>query len=144
MMLVVWDLGTGKAVCGKSVGHEPANAVKFYNHSSNKLLTVGNNSCRLWNPEYGAKRLDFVDISMGNLRRNICSVVVDDTDQFAYAGTKTGDILEFGLERALYKRSGPVRNLISQGVNCMGLLANGDLLIGAGDGTVAKMSTQNM
>ena len=38
--LAIWDLQTGKAVCGKPVGPEFANAVKFYNNSDDKLVTV--------------------------------------------------------------------------------------------------------
>jgi len=59
-------------------------------------------------------------------------------------GTLTGDIIEINLERLLYKRIGPAKRLFSQGVNCLALLANGDLLSGAGDGTIAKISIQNM
>jgi len=54
-------------------------------------------------------------------------------------GTLTGDIIEINLERRLFKRVGPANTLFSQGVNCMQLLANGDLLVGAGDGTIAKI-----
>lgn len=54
-------------------------------------------------------------------------------------GTLTGDIVEINLERRLFKRVGPGNNLFSQGINCMQLLANGDLLLGAGDGTIAKI-----
>jgi WD40 repeat protein len=144
MMLVVWDLSTAKAVCGSNVGHEPANAVKFYNNSDDKLVTVANNGFRIWNPNYQAKKLEFIDLAMGNMRRNINNVAIDDNDQFAYAGTNTGDVMEFSLERAVFKRVGPVRTLFSQGINCIQLLCNGDLIIGSGDGTIAKISTTNM
>ena len=54
-------------------------------------------------------------------------------------GTLTGDIVEISLNRRLFKRIGPGNTLFQQGINCMSLLANGDLLVGAGDGTVAKL-----
>lgn len=143
-MLAIWDIQTGKAVCSKPVGPEPGNAVKFFNNSDDKLVTVAQNGFRIWTPQYTSKRIDFVDCSLGNLRRNMVNLIIDETDQFAYAGTKTGDVMEFGLDRAIYKRSGPVRNLFQNGVHCMALLSNGDMVIGAGDGSLAKMSTQNM
>jgi hypothetical protein len=59
-------------------------------------------------------------------------------------GTLTGDIIEINLERCLYKRIGPAKRLFQKGVNCLSLLANGDLLTGAGDGTIAKINIQNM
>jgi hypothetical protein len=71
-------------------------------------------------------------------------VVIDPTDSFAFLGTKTGDLVEISLERALFKRFGPVKRLFSQGVNNVNLLANGDLLIGAGDGTLAKIAAKDM
>lgn len=141
MMLVVWELSSGKPVCGSAVGHEPANDVAFYNNSDDKLVTVANNGFRIWQPNYEAKKLAYVDIQLGNLRRTMQCVAIDENDQFAYAGTQTGDIIEFNLERACLKRVGPVRTLFSKGVNCMALLQNGDLVVGSGDGTIAKIST---
>jgi hypothetical protein len=70
-MLVVWDIASGKAVCGSNVGHEPANDVKFYNNSDDKLVTVANNGFRVWNPNYEAKKLEYLDIQIGNLRRTM-------------------------------------------------------------------------
>lgn len=54
-------------------------------------------------------------------------------------GTLTGDIVEINLNNRLFKRIGPGK-LFSQGINCMQLLANGDLMVGAGDGTIAKIA----
>jgi cilia- and flagella-associated protein 52 len=34
--------------------------------------------------------------------------------------------------------------LFSQGINCVNLLSNGDLLVGAGDGSVAKIGFKDM
>lgn len=62
----------------------------------------------------------------------------------AYLGTRTGDIIEINLERCLFKRIGPNKRLFQKGVNVIKRLANGDLLVGAGDGTIAKVSTVNM
>ena len=81
---------------------------------------------------------------MGHIKRIFTCCVVDSSDQFAYLGTKTGDIIEVSLERALFKRIGPVKRLFSQGINCINLLANGDLLVGAGDGTVSKISFKDL
>jgi hypothetical protein len=76
---------------------------------------------------------------MGHLKRIFTCCIIDPNDQHAYLGTKTGDIIEISLHKALFKRIGPVKRLFSQGVNCVNHLSNGDLLVGAGDGTVAKI-----
>ena len=44
---------------------------------------------------------------MGQIRRIFTCCVIDAEDQVAYIGTKTGDIVEISLDRALFKRFGP-------------------------------------
>jgi len=39
---------------------------------------------------------------------------------------------------------GQIKRLFSQGINCVNLLANGDLLVGAVDGAVAKIGLKDM
>lgn len=81
---------------------------------------------------------------MGQIKRIFTCIVIDPSDQVAYLGTRTGDIVEISLERNLFKRIGPAKRLFSQGIQVINLLANGDLLIGAGDGTIAKIASMNM
>jgi hypothetical protein len=69
---------------------------------------------------------------------------VDAVDKFAYFGTKTGDILEIDLANALYKRIGPVKKLFSQGINVIKMLPNGDLVVGTGEGLLAKVGYSDM
>ena len=81
---------------------------------------------------------------MGSIKRIFTCCSIDPNDTLAFLGTKTGDIVEISLERALFKRIGPVKRLFSQGINCVNLLSNGDLLIGSGDGTIAKIGYKDM
>ena len=71
-------------------------------------------------------------------------MIIDPTDTMAYACTKTGDILEINLERAIFKRVGPVKKLFSLGVTCISMILNGDILVGCGDGTIAKICNKTM
>lgn len=48
---------------------------------------------------------------MGHIKRIFSCCVIDQADKFAYLGTKTGDMVEISLERALFKRIGPVKKL---------------------------------
>lgn len=48
---------------------------------------------------------------MGSIKRIYKCLVIDPTDTFAYVGTQTGDIIEISLEKALFKRIGPVKRL---------------------------------
>jgi len=49
-------------------------------------------------------------------------------------------VLEINIERAIYKRLGPIKKLFSLGVETLGILPNGDIIVGAGNGTIAKLS----
>lgn len=143
-MLIIWEVATGKGFCSTNIGHDAGYDVKFLNNSNNRLVTVQNLIVKIWEANYVAKKVNFTLVNLGNLKRTILNVVIDPTDLFAYVGTKTGDILEINLERASYKRCGPARKLFSQGVQCMALMANGDIIVGTGDGTVAKLGSQNL
>jgi hypothetical protein len=85
-----------------------------------------------------------MDINMGNMRRQVTSMIIDPLDKFGYFGTKTGDIIEIDLPNRIYKRQGPVKALFSQGINTIKLLPNSDILIGTGDGTIAKLGFRDM
>ena len=50
---------------------------------------------------------------MGHLKRIFTCCIIDQDDSHAYLGTKTGDIIEVSLERALFKRVGPVKRLFA-------------------------------
>lgn len=78
------------------------------------------------------------------MKRQITCITIDHSDKFAYFGTKTGDLLEIDLKHAIYKRVGPLKRLFSQGINVLKILPNSDLLVGTGDGVVAKVGFSDM
>lgn len=142
--LVIWDVESGKALIGNPVGMNVANKVTFFNNTSSKCLTIHNYGIRTWDCDLVQKKVQFNEILMNSIRRVFTCCVIDPTDQFAYVGTSTGDIVEIGLDRNLFKRLGPAKRLFSQGINSINLLANGDLLLGAGDGCIAKVGSNDM
>jgi hypothetical protein len=118
--------------------------VKFYNNSDDQLITVRNFGANIWKVDYVNKKISPTEINLGSMKRQITNVIIDPTDTVAYGCTKTGDILEINLEKALFKRVGPVKKLFSLGVVCIALLLNGDIIVGCGDGTVAKIGNKDM
>ncbi len=44
------------------------------------------------------------------------------------------------IERAIYKRMAPYGKNFSLGVKSIGILPNGDFIVGGGDGCIAKIS----
>lgn len=79
-------------------------------------------------------------MNFGNIKRSFTCAIIDQNDEFAYCGTSTGDVLEVSIDRALFKRLGPYNKLFSQGVAALGQLPNGDIIVGAGDGSLNKLS----
>ena len=121
-----------------------ANKVAFFNNTTSKCLTIHNYGIRTWDCDLVQKKVQYTEILMNQIKRVFTCCVIDPTDSYAYLGTKTGDIVEISLENNLFKRIGPNRRLFSQGINCINLLSNGDLLLGAGDGTLAKVGSLEM
>jgi|TARA_B110000305_G_C19438767_1_gene640564 WD40 repeat protein len=121
-----------------------ANKVAFFNNTSSKCLTIHNYGIRTWDCDLVQKKVQYTEILMQQIKRVFTCCVIDPTDSFAYLGTKTGDIVEISLTNNLFKRIGPNKRLFSQGVNSINLLSNGDLLLGSGDGTLAKVNSQDM
>jgi hypothetical protein len=66
-------------------------------------------------------------------------MVIDPLDKFGYFGTRTGDIIEVDLSTVVYKRIGPMKRLFSQGVTTLKMLPNNDILVGTGEGLLAKI-----
>ena len=138
--LIVWDVETGKAICGNAAGTDVVHQVKYFNRTNDHIVTCQNYGIRIWTVDYNIKKLTFIDVNFGNLKRQILCLCVDPYDKFAYCGTKSGDILEIDLINGIYKRIGPVKRLFPQGVNCIKMLPNSDILVGTKDGLVAKVS----
>lgn len=118
-----------------------ANKVCFFNNTVNKCMTIHSYGIRTWDLDLVQKKVKYTEILTNQIKRVFTCCVIDPTDQFAYIGTKTGDIMEINLVNNLFKRLGPNKKLFSQGVQSIKLLANGDLLLGAGDGLIAKVNS---
>ena len=123
-----------------------ANKIAFYNNTNDKCITIHNYGVRIWDIDYEKKKILFQDLTMGAIKRIYQCITVAPDDSCAYMGTLTGDIIEISLTRRIFKRVGPGDYLFQKGINCLQLLGNGDMLVGAGDGTIAKLeiSAQNM
>lgn len=142
--LVVWDVESGQAICGTPAATDTAHCVKFFNNTSYKLISGGNYHIITWEFDLANKKLRPTQVNMGISRRVTTNIVVERSDEVAYCGTQTGDLLEVALESALFKRScgapGGSNKLFSQGITCSRSLPEGDLLIGTGDGSIARIN----
>ncbi len=77
------------------------------------------------------------DVVMRTLHRDTKCIVISPDDETAYCGTSTGDIMQVAVRTKLFKALGPEKPKFSNGVISIALMKNGDLVAGAGDGTVS-------
>ena len=131
---------TGKAICRNAAGIDVVYQVKYFIRTNSHIVTCQNYGIRIWTVQYETKKLTFIDVNFGNLKRQILCLCIDPYDKCAYCGTKSSDILEIDLANGIYKRIGPVKRLFPQGVNCIRILRNSDILVGTKDGLVAKVN----
>ena len=142
--LIVWDVESGKALCGNTAGNDNVHSVRFCNTVDDQIITCQNYGIKIWKIDYQNKKLRSTDVNFGNLRRIYTCISIDSTDKFAFFGTRTGDVIEVDIINAIYKRVGPVKRLFSQGISTINTLPNGDLVVGTGEGVLAKIGYNEM
>ena len=73
--LVVWDVQTGKAVCGSPVPVDYAQTVKFFNNTEDKLVTAGGMKITVWDFHVAMRLLRPTETNLGRIRRTTLSIV---------------------------------------------------------------------
>jgi WD40 repeat protein len=141
--LVVWNLETGKAVCGSPAANDVCHTVKFARNNEFVIITAGKTNLRVWDFDLANRKVRPTDCNLGKLQRTIKYVQVDENDEFCYAGTASGDVLKVNMRTKLFKHIGP-RTRMPQGVCTIDFTPSGDLLIGGGDGTLAIMHAESL
>lgn len=141
--LVIWDVETGEAICGAAAATETVNTVEFFNNNEYTVVTGGNYNLRVWDFDLQNRKIRPTDCGLGQLKRVITSICIDESDEFMFCGTKTGDLLKVSLGPKLFKGSGPPKRAFSMGINCVLRTKDGNYIIGSGDGTVAILRREN-
>jgi|Transcript_17783 WD40 repeat protein len=141
--LVIWDLSNGNAICGTPAATDTAHCVQFYRNTDTMLVTGGNYHVCVWQFDLPNKKLRPTQAKLGQIKRVTTNVLLSHDDSTVYCGTQTGDLLEVTLQRALFQRSSP-KSPLPQGITCSALLPDGDLLIGTGEGTIARLASSTL
>jgi len=136
--LVIWDVERGAAVCGTPAATDTAHCVQFFHNTEFSLVTGGNYHIHIWQFDKANKKLRPTKVDLGLLKRVTTNVMIDQSDTMLYCGTSTGDVLQVDLESALFKQLCP-KKCFSLGVTCSTMLPDGDMLVGTGSGTVARI-----
>ena len=146
--LVLWRLADGKAMCGRNTFG--ATTVAFVNRASinPSLVTAGadESGVVMWQFDSAKRSFSSEKCRLGQIRRDVVKVVVSENDDFAYLGTKTGDVLKVSLEGdRLFKRKSDYK--VSGGVTSLALVKGTGrtlLLVGGGDGSVNVLDAQTL
>merc|ERR1712118_515843 len=144
MGLVIWDVASGNPICGTPAATDTAHVVRFFNTSDMHLISAGNYHIRVWQFDLPNKKLRPTQVNVGQLKRVVTNILLDAEDTTAYCGSQSGDLLEINLERALFKRACPPHKAFALGITSTRMLPNGDVIIGTGDGIVAKLTAVTM
>jgi len=140
--LVIWDVETGEPICGSSASTETGLVVKWFNNRSDMLVTGGTYNLRVWKFHAQTRKMKPTDVELGSLQRIFRTILVDDDDTRMFVGTDTGDIITVSLKEDTYKFKtiGPSKMPFQRGVKCLTKQTGGNLIVGAGDGTVAVVT----
>mmetsp|Transcript_45807 Transcript_45807/g.81862 ORF Transcript_45807/g.81862 Transcript_45807/m.81862 type:complete len:634 (-) Transcript_45807:154-2055(-) len=146
--LVVWDLNSGRPLCGGPASNDLSMCISFFNNDSTKLVTGGHEVLRVWDIDFVNRKIQPTDVGLGNLQRICKSVVVEPSDTYAYVGTTSGDVLCIQLAGGKFKFAGPTKKL-AQGVACMALTETDNLndlmiLVGSGSGRISLLGAKDL
>lgn len=142
--VIVWDVATGVAICGAQASNENSLCVSWFNGNEEQFVTGGVRNLRVWTIDRENRKLRSQDVALGQLKRHILCMSLDDDDQRLYCGTSTGDVLKVNLRHAAFEKLGPQKHSFSRGVHALVRTARGNLVAGCGDGTVAVLRADTM
>lgn len=142
--LILWDMETGEAICGSNAANDSGKVVKFFNNDSEQLVSAGKYHIRTWKIDRANRKMRPTDCKLGAIKRVVHSVVVDEKDEYIYAGTLSGDVLRINAHNQLFQGIGPRKKPFGCGVQTMEFTKSGDLLIASGDGTIALMGSKKL
>jgi len=150
--LVLWNIETGEKICGSPAATDSANCIRWLNGRNDRFVTCGSLHLRVWEISYSTPKMHALNATMGSMRRIMKCIDISNDDSFAYAGSTTGEVLMFRIDRddikpydvpeskraslQTYNRERFSKGVIS--VRCIINPATGNtnILAGAGDGII--------
>ena len=102
------------------------------------------NAVKFWRYDRPVRKLQSFDCQLGHTKRFLTCLSIDKHDTFAYCGSRYGDVLEISIEKAVFKRTGPLNRIFQGGVSQINTKFDGYLLLANNDGSVAKIDKTSM
>ena len=144
--LAIWEAESGIPVRGEPAGTNTALTVRWFNNTSKNLVTAGKYTLRIWEleqttPGASGGRLVHEEVVLGQIKRVIPAIAIDDDDVFCYCGTGSGDVLRISLPAARFSIA--CKRRFECGVTSIacfrGAAGATNLLIGSGNGDLAHI-----
>ncbi|KAI4470193.1 wd-40 repeat protein [Holotrichia oblita] len=167
--VVVWDVQDGQPLCGNSASRGvqgDATVLCKTNRREACFLTGGDGTLIVWCIDRQGRNVRGVDVALSKLKRVITCMDLNERDEICYCGTTTGDVLKIRLNfhhdidileptkkpmmvgcfAKISRKKLPegVVDLYSQGVRSLLLMECGNIIIGAGDGTVDMVAEKKV
>lgn len=101
------------------------------------------NSVKVWTFDNVTKKLKNFNCALGKITRYIICLAIDDIDEFAFCGTRSGDVLEVSLTKGIYSRSGPLKKKFTGAVNQV-LCKDKGIYVGTSEGVFAKLDKTHL
>lgn len=137
--IVVWNISKKEAICGSPAQAPSAgltHTLAYSNNSDDIFISGGKDTLRVWNLSLADRKIRPTDIKTGQVKRVVRCIQVSDDDKFFFCGTTSGDIMAVNMSTFNFQLLGPEKDRFSLGVTALALLKSGELVVGAGDGTV--------
>lgn len=166
--VIVYDIEKKEVLCGSSsvkstAGH--TTVLRPVHVRGECFIVAGDNTLRLWTLNKNQRNIQGLDTSFAKIKRKILCTVIDRSDEYAYCGTSTGDVMKIKLNfpadpavvtptssptlvgcfakypTVAKKRgtgaSATAVELYSKGITSLYLMADGStMVVGSGDGVV--------
>ena len=142
--LVVWDMKSGAATSGTLAHTGIVHSVSFFRSGSERLVTCGLDHIKVWTLDHTSRKLKAESVALGSLKRTFTSIAITANDGVCYCGSLSGDIVEIDLTSGVRRRTGPAKQTLPLGIKCISIIPQGDLLVGTGEGVVAKLSLTSL
>ncbi|KAG2461041.1 CFA52 protein, partial [Polypterus senegalus] len=115
--VVLWNVAKREAICGSPASTHSSGislAVKFPNLRDDVFITAGNCTLRVWELDLRNRKIWPIECQLGQLKRIVQCLEVEDDDSFFYGGTSSGDVLKVNLKTKLLNSCAPAKEKFSK------------------------------
>lgn len=143
LTVTVWNVVEGRRIC-TTTSPSAGNCITFFNNRNDMIVAGGKYMLRVWEIDYVQRKMTAIDCRLGQIKRIITSLLLDEVDEYLYCGTTTGDVLCVQMRGPKnFKFSGPKR-MIDKGISALNFAPDGNIIAGGGDGSLTILNRETL